>query len=239
MDTAYSPISHMNQPQNGRVLTCRLANLVPALSEGTFPSFAVNQPSFVERELPSNSITSFGASLAARHSTCTLPSNFTSSDLHICDESRSPNGKLSSGFYATEQFDPDTLLPSTYSEFKGNSTSLMMTVPKGSERISWNQEPLQGVFDRPTDIYFSNQQNVNPVGKQIQDRIMMDPNAQIAKKNEWLPSGGSVQFLGSAGSMLKVYGFSATSLMILINYFWCPVFSARFSLGFTTKRTVS
>jgi hypothetical protein len=86
MDTAYSPISNMNQPHNGRVPMCHLTNLVPALSEGTFPSFPVHQPSFVEKELPSSSITSFAASLAALHSMCTLPSNFTSSDLRIYDE---------------------------------------------------------------------------------------------------------------------------------------------------------
>jgi hypothetical protein len=75
------------KPHNGRVPTCRLTNLVPALSEGSFPSFPVHQPSFVERELTSSSITSFGASFAVLHSTCTLPSNFTSSDLRIYDES--------------------------------------------------------------------------------------------------------------------------------------------------------
>ncbi|TVU27726.1 hypothetical protein EJB05_19223 [Eragrostis curvula] len=205
METAYSHTSPMNQLHNGRVSTCRslAVTLVPALSEGTFPSFPVHQPSYVERELPDSSITSFSASLAALQSTCKLPSNFTSSDLHIYNESQSPNGKISSGPYATGQFDHDTQLPPTYPSFKSNSSSLRMILPNVSERIRWSQEPLQGVFDCSQTVYFSNQQNVNPVGKQIQDSVTMNPDTQLADRNECYSSGGSVQLLGSAESMLK------------------------------------
>ncbi|XP_062220705.1 protein PHOSPHATE STARVATION RESPONSE 2-like isoform X2 [Phragmites australis] len=206
MGTAYSHTSTMNQLQNGRIPACLSSaiTLVPAVSEGTFPSFLECQPSYVERDLPGSSITSFGSSLVASdalQSTCTLASSFTSSDFRTCNES--PNGKLYSGSYVTEQSDPDTPLPSTYSSFKGNSSSPWMIFPKVSENISWNQEPLQGVFDYPTSVYSSNQQNMTTVGQQIQDSITMDPNTHLAKQTKWFSSGTSMQFLESAGSVLK------------------------------------
>ncbi|KAK3155621.1 hypothetical protein QOZ80_2BG0205580 [Eleusine coracana subsp. coracana] len=151
---------------------------------------------------------------------CTVPSNFTSSDLHTYNQTRLHNEKLSSGSYAIEQYDPDTLLPSTYPAFKGNSSSIRMILPKVSEQINRNQESLQGVFDCPTSMYVSNQQNVNPVGKQIQDSITMDPNTSCAKKNGWFSSGASVEFLGLAGSVLKAV--DARNLTPQ-NYSYCQV----------------
>uniref|UniRef100_A0A0A9D0J6 Myb-like domain-containing protein n=1 Tax=Arundo donax TaxID=35708 RepID=A0A0A9D0J6_ARUDO len=206
MATAHSHTSTMNQLHNGRVPTCLSSamTLVPALSGGTFPIFPEHRPSYAQREVPGNSVTSFRASLAANNacqSACTLPSNFTASDLHTYNEL--PNGKFSSGSYVTEQSDPDTRLPSTYSSFKGNSSSPRMAIPKVPEQIIWNQEPLQGVFDYPTSVYLSNQQNVTTVGQQIQDGITMNPNTHLAKPNEWFSSGSTVQFLGSTGSVLK------------------------------------
>jgi hypothetical protein len=65
--------------------------------------------------------------------------------------------------------------------------------------------------------------------------LLSTSEPSIFSPDHTLPSQASVQFLGSAGSMLKVYGFTATSLMILNNYFRCSVFSAPFSLDFTTS----
>ncbi|KAL6591359.1 hypothetical protein ACP70R_049862 [Stipagrostis hirtigluma subsp. patula] len=205
MGTAYSHTSTMNQLHNGRVPTCLSSSitLVPAISEGTFPSFPERQPCFVERELPGSSIASFGASLAASNclqSTCTSTSSFNSSDLHTYNVI-SPNGKLPSGQYVTEQSDPSAPLASTYSSFKGNSSSLRMVFPKVSEQISWSQGPLQGI---PMSVYFSNQQNVSTVGQQIQDSSSMTYDTQLAEQNEWFSSRSPAQFVESAGSAPKV-----------------------------------
>ncbi|XP_062220915.1 protein PHOSPHATE STARVATION RESPONSE 2-like isoform X2 [Phragmites australis] len=194
MGTAYSHTSTMNQLHNTRVPTCISSPtvLLPAPSEVTFLSCPERRPSYVDSELPGSSITSFGASVAA--------SNALQST------------------YATEPSDPDIPLPSMHSSFKGDSSSLTMAFPKVSEQISWNQEPLQGVFDYPTNLDFSDQQNPTTVGQQIQDSITVNPSTHLAKQNEWFPSGSSVQFLGSAGSVLEaVDAITATPQ----NYCYC------------------
>ncbi|KAL6912359.1 hypothetical protein ACP4OV_001164 [Aristida adscensionis] len=205
MGTAYSHTSTMNQLHNGRAPTCLSSAmvLVPALSEGTLPCFPERQSSF-GKELTGSSITSIGASLIssnAPQTRCTLTSSFTSSDLHTYNGS--PNGKLSPGPYISEPCDRDTPLPSTYSSFKGNSSSLRMVFPKVSEQISWSQQPLQGIFDYSANVYFSNQQNVTTVGQQTQNRFRINYNSHLSEQNEWFSPGSSEQLLESAGSVPK------------------------------------
>ena len=205
MGTACSHTSTMNRLHSGRVPPCLSSalTLVPAFSEVSFPSFPEQRLSFVERELPISSVTSFDISMAAHDtmSTHMLASNFTN---------ESPNGQLCSGSYVTEPYDPDTPLLATHSSLIGNSRPLVMDFPEISEQICSNQEQLLGLFDYPTSVDFSKSKNVTIFGQQVQDTITVDPNTHLTPQNEWFSSGSSMQLqknVGSAESVLKVSGY--------------------------------
>ena len=205
MGTACSHTSTMNRLHSGRVPPCLSSalTLVPAFSEVPFPSFPEQRSSFVERELPISSVTSFDTSMAAHDtmSTHMLASNFTN---------ESPNGQLCSGSYVTEPCDPDTPLLPSHSSLMGNSRPLVMDIPEISEQICSNQEQLLGLFDYPTSVDFSKSKNVTIFGQQVQDTITVDPNTHLTPQNEWFSSGSSMQLqknVGSAESVLKVSGY--------------------------------
>ncbi|KAG0535438.1 hypothetical protein BDA96_04G366200 [Sorghum bicolor] len=215
MGTACSHTSTMNRLHSGRVPPCLSSaiTLVPAFSEVSFPSFPEQRLSFVERELPISSVTSFDTSMAAPDTMSThLASSFTN---------ESPNGQLCSGSYVTEPCDPDTPLLATHSSLMGNSRPLVMDFPEISEQICSNQEQLLGLFDYPASVDCSKSKNVTTFGQQVQATITVDPNTHLTPQNEWFSSGSSMQLqknVGSAESVLKtVDARSATPQ----NYLFC------------------
>lgn len=205
MRTACSHTSTMNRLHSGRVPQCLSSaiTLVPAFSEVSCPSFPEQISSFVERELPISSVSSFDTSMAAHDtmSTHMLASNFTN---------ESPNEQLCSGSYVTEPCDPDTPLLATHSSLMGNARPLVMDFPEISEQMCSNQEQLLGLFDYPASANFSKSKNVTIFGQQVRDTITVDPNTHHTPQNEWFSSGSSMQVqrnVGSAESVLKVSGY--------------------------------
>lgn len=203
MGTACSHTSTMNRLHSGRVPPCLSSTitLVPAFSEVSFPSFPGQRLSFVERELPTSSVTSFDTSMAVYDtmSTNMLASNFTK---------ESPNGQLCSGSYVTQPCDPDSPLLATHSSLMGNSRLLVMDFPEMSKQICSNQE--QGLFDYPASVDCSKSKIVTISSQQVQNTITVDPNTHLTPQNEWFSSGSSMQLqknVGSAESVLKVSGY--------------------------------